>query len=102
MNTYQGIVITDGNTTYAVFTYQCGLMEWSRGATIGFNAAGQIYENHPFSGSENVHEIACVNSPDLEWSNLVYKLTNESLGPLPDPPTVEPRMFVVQEIVSSQ
>ena len=62
-NTYQGILITDGVNSYTVFTYLCGEMQWSRGATIGYNAAGDFYFNHPFTGTENAHTIACENQP---------------------------------------
>ena len=71
-NTFQGILITDGWRSYAVFTYKCGLLEWSGGATIGFYAEGDFYMNHPLSGV-NSTQIACVNG-DLLWSNVVYSL----------------------------
>ena len=55
-----------------MFTYKCGLLEWSGGATIGFYAEGDFYMNHPLSGV-NSTQIACVNG-DLLWSNVVYSL----------------------------
>ena len=85
-------MITDGVTSYAVFTYRCGDMNWAYGPTIGFNAAGDYYVNHPNTGSGNGEEIACLNSPDSQWYNLVYEIshpnaTNQTL----ELPTVEPR-----------
>jgi len=76
-NTYQAIVITDGIQAYAVFTYDCERME-SPGhyqyATIGFNARGEYYQNHPFSGLSVANNIACQNVDGLRWNTLVYRL----------------------------
>ena len=79
-NTFQAIVITSGVESYAVFTYQCGTMEWSGGATIGFNANNTYFANHRLSGSFRANEVACLNSPITDWSNLVYQI---SLGIIP-------------------
>ncbi len=90
MNSFQGIVITDGVNSYSLFTYKCGEMEWSRQGVIGFNAAGQSYENHVLSLESFVEapSIACSNSANSEWTNVIYKLivTNSTV-----PPTLEPR-----------
>jgi len=37
------MVITSGYQSYAVFTYRCTLLQWSRSAAIGFKAAGDFY-----------------------------------------------------------
>jgi hypothetical protein len=74
-NTYQAVVITNGTESFVVFTYQCGAMTWHGNATIGFNAGGTWFENHPFSGTVNANLIACTNSSQTVWTNLVYKLT---------------------------
>ena len=66
-------MITDGNYSYTVFTYMCGLMEWDRGATIGFNAASGRYANNDPSSSD----VACVNSPESELSNVIYRLSDD-------------------------
>lgn len=73
-NSYQGIVITNGTDSFAIFTYQCGAMTWSGNATIGFNAGGSHFENHPLSGTSSAKSIACMNY-DTVWANLVFKLT---------------------------
>ena len=91
-NTWQGLVITDGSTSYAVFTYRCGDMNWAFGPTIGFNAAGDYYVNHPNTGSRNGEEIACLNSPTSEWYNLVYEISlPNATNQTAELPTVEPR-----------
>ena len=90
-NTYQGIVITDGLDSYAVYIYKCGEMEWGDDATIGFNAAGDYYENHILSVTSQASDIACVNSAFSEWSNVVYRLSVDFPENVTGPPTVEPR-----------
>ena len=49
-------------------------MEWDNGATIGYNAAGNPYENYSPSSSE----VACLNWPHSNWSNVDYLLSNET------------------------
>lgn len=71
-NTFQAILITDGEYSYTVFTYMCGLMEWDNGATIGFVAAGGQYANNDPSSSD----VACENSPDSKWNNVIYRLSD--------------------------
>jgi len=78
-NTFQGLLVTDGSKSYAVFTYQCGALTSRTNGTIGFNADGSFYSNYPFSGTYSVLQVACLNSPTMVWSNLIYPLT-QSLG----------------------
>ena len=74
------ILITDGTYSYAVFTYNCNLMEWSGSATIGFTAGSSYYDNHDPSTSD----VACLNSPDSNWTNIVYLLSSDSSeAPIP-------------------
>lgn len=78
MNSYQAIVITNGRQTFAVFTYNCGLLQWTGfgvHAVVGFNAFGELFENHVLSGSLDIGDIACVNEPCSEWSNQVYQIS---------------------------
>ena len=65
-------MITDGEYSYTVFTYFCGLMEWGSFANIGFNSAGGQYANNDPSSSD----VACESSPESEWSNVVYRLSD--------------------------
>lgn len=88
-NTYQAVLITDGNQkSYAVFTFKCGTLNWAGEAVIGFNAGGDYYENHPLSGLSLSNAVACVHN-DSAWNNVIYNL-------VPDPsmlttdPTPEP------------
>ena len=74
-NTYQAIVITDGIQAYAVFTYDCARMQtpgYYKYATIGFNARGEYYQNHPFSGLSVANNVACDGGS--QWNTLVYRL----------------------------
>ena len=74
------MLITDGiNQSFAIFTFKCGSLGWSGRATVGFNAGGSYYVNHPLSGSQLSNAIACAN-PDSEWNNIVYDLTPITSG----------------------
>lgn len=68
------ILITDGTYSYSIFTYNCNLMEWDNGVTIGFNGGSSFYENHNPSSSD----VACLNRPDSNWTNVIYLLSNDS------------------------
>lgn len=68
-------MITDGQESYALFIYQCGAMSWNGNATVGFNAGGTWFENHPLSGTSKIDSVACLNYTSAVWTSLVYKLT---------------------------
>ena len=72
-NTFQGIVVTNGFQSFAVFTYRCGSMQWSGDAMVGFKAISRLSRIHQLSGA-NASSIACQNSPRNVWSNVVYQL----------------------------
>ena len=82
-NNFQAVVATDGFQSFAVFTYQCGGLNWIRGtagASIGFSAksgSGYAFANHPFSRKPNVNDIACYNQTCPPWSNVVYKISTK-------------------------
>ena len=95
VNTWQGLVVTDGTNSYAVFTYRCGDMTWAYNPTIGFNAAGSSFANHPNTGSSNAEEIACLNSPQSQWYNLVYQISLPNATNETSLPTIEPRKTIV-------
>ena len=81
-NNFQVILFTDGIQSYAVFTYQCGELNWigsSRGAVIGFSASSTLFANHPLSRKPNVNDISCRNQMCSPWSNVVYQI-NKNLG----------------------
>ena len=66
--------MTNGQLSYAIFTYNCRQMEWSDTVGIGINANGKFYRNHNMSRSSRANEIACLNYPDSDWSNVLYQL----------------------------
>ena len=60
-NTYQGTIITNTTSTYYIFSYTCGDIQWSgRGfeaATVGYNARADFFTNHPASGFPDIGRI---------------------------------------------
>ena len=70
-NTFQGILISDGETSYAVFIYECGGMEWS-GGVIGWQASSSDYEAHSLSGDSDNDDIGCRYSSS--YSAVVYPI----------------------------
>jgi hypothetical protein len=76
-NTYQAIIISNNIKSYAIFIYKCGAITWGDSATIGFNAGGTFFQNHPFSLAGRSMDIACVNNGTSVWFNLIYQLTPE-------------------------
>ena len=83
INTFQGIVITDGTTSFAVFTYKCGDLNWGSGATIGFSAAGDLFANHEFTGRPDAHDVDCLNQPLSDYVNVIYTIS--SIAAIPPP-----------------
>ena len=74
------MLVTDGiKESFAIFTFKCGSLGWSGRATVGFNAGGSYYANHPLSGSQLSTTIACAN-PNSTWNNIVYDLTTIESG----------------------
>ena len=94
-NTWQGLVITDGTESYAIFIYRCGDMTWAYNPTIGFTAAGSSFANHPNTGSTNAEEIACLNTPLSQWYNLVYQISLPNATNQTSLPTIEPRKTIL-------
>ena len=73
-------VVTDGKESYAVFTYMCDLLEWSgmwQYPTIGYNAAGILFANHPLTGRKNANDIDCAKS-DSQYTNIIYKISADA------------------------
>ena len=85
----QGLIVTDGSKTYAVFTYKCGELNWAGNAVIGFNAAGDYHDNHPLAGLTTSNLVACVHTSDgSDWNNVIYNLVPnpDALSNAPTPP----------------
>lgn len=70
-NTFQTVLITDGDYSYSIFIYKCGLLEWDNGATIGYSAGGNPFDNFNPSTSD----IACLNSANSNFTNVIYRLS---------------------------
>ena len=71
-------MVTDGNNSFAIFIYQCGDLQWPgyNEATIGFGAGSEFVSNHWLSGTQSITSIACLNTPDSQFFNLLYKVTD--------------------------
>ena len=70
-------MITDGKESYTVFIYMCDLLQWSglwRYPTIGYNAEGLHFANHPLTSHRDVNEIDCARS-DSPYTNVLYKIS---------------------------
>ena len=72
-NSYQAVLITDGERSYALFLYHCDLLI-SGGAGIGYFASGNFFENHPLAKSARSDSVACSNSPHTAWNTLIYSI----------------------------
>ena len=70
-NTFNAVVVTDRNQSYAVFGYQCGEINWGDEAIIGFRASGTLFDSHPLS-SGAATDVDCTGG---EFTPLVYNLT---------------------------
>ena len=57
-------------------------MGWSDEATIGWNAGGELYANHPLSGLPAANYIACVHQTQgSDLNNIIYDLVPGDLFP---------------------
>ena len=68
-------MITDYSRSFAVFTYHCGDLDYSHGASIGFAAPGGLFANHPAALNDSAQSIACLNEPASPWVNVVYEIS---------------------------
>jgi hypothetical protein len=73
-NTFQGIIITNETTSFAVFIYECGGMDWS-GADIGWVGSFYLYEKHPYGKTAYSKDMGCRYS--TTYSAIVYRLDRE-------------------------
>ena len=71
------MIVTDFSRSFSVFTYYCGDLSYSNGATIGFTTGDGLFANHPASLNGSAQSIACLNSPATPWVNVVYKIANQ-------------------------
>ena len=70
-NTFQGMLVTDFNRSYAIFISRCGDLTFSAPGKIGFS---HFYFNFLLGAStrEEPHLIACINEPVSPWVNLAW------------------------------
>ena len=69
------MVASQGSTSYAIFTYKCDLLQWTKtNASIGYSAGCNNFANHPLSGTSRIINIDCLNYPSSLWTNVVYNL----------------------------
>ena len=74
------MIASQGSTSYAIFTYKCNLVQWTRNsAAIGYSAGNDSFADHPFSRSSRVTDIDCLNYPSSVWSNVVYNLNEGNI-----------------------
>ena len=73
-------MVTDFTRSFAVFTYFCGDLNYSNGATIGFVTPDGLFANHPATFSGSAQSIACSNLPNTPWVNVVYLITTVQSG----------------------
>ena len=79
-NTFQIVLVSQGTVSYAIMTYKCGHIQWTdHNATIGYSYNATFFANHPLSKSSSVTNIDCLNYPQSEWTNLVYKISDGRL-----------------------
>ena len=72
-------MITDYSRSFAVFTYYCGDLSYSHGASIGFAAPGGLFANHPAALNGSAESVACLNEPASPWVNVVYQISGAGL-----------------------
>ena len=56
------------------------MLQWTglwRHPVIGFNAAGYMYYNHPYSFSSNSNNIACLSSDQSNYTHIIFKISSE-------------------------
>ena len=77
------MLATDGARSYAIYTYECGKLNWVKhSAAIGFSASDNFFAEHPLSRTSSVNEIACINIPSSNWANIAYEIDNNGQCPV--------------------
>ena len=80
--------MTDGEQSFAVFTYNCNMLQWSglfEHAVIGTNTGSGIegnfpsFQNHPLSSLPQATMVACANMDrGIQWTDVIYKIGDVS------------------------
>ena len=81
-------MVTDGEQSFAVFTYNCNMLQWSglpEHAVIGTNTGSGVegnfpaFQNHPLSSLPEATMVACTNlNRGIQWSDVIYKIGDVS------------------------
>lgn len=81
-------MVTDGEQSFSVFTYNCNMLQWSglfEHAVIGANVGSGIednfpaFQNHRLSSLPQVTMVACANQDrGIQWADLIYKIGDVS------------------------
>ena len=79
-NRFQGVLITNGTDSYAVFLYNCNDMDWNGRAKIGWQANPVFYDSHRMSGTTNVGDVACINTPVTFSSTVFFKISGNGMS----------------------
>ena len=78
------VITSDGLYSYAVVTYECGDINWTgfdadqlnpSNPVVGFQAGQGVHGSHYLSYTPDVINIACLNLPSSNWSNVVFQLS---------------------------
>ncbi len=85
-------MVTDGRSkSFAIFTYECNLTEWSGLGPIYVEIGDGRKVQHYLSGSERANEIDCNSQPNLTEVNLLFDLVDPTSISLPTrPPSIPP------------
>ena len=73
-NTFQGVLISDGSSSYAVFIYDCLKMNWG-GGVIGWQQNTTQYASHSASGQSSSNEEVC-RGRSSSFTSLVYRISS--------------------------
>ena len=78
-NSFQLVLVSNNETSFAVFTYECGSLNWANkrvDVSIGFSGGEDFFFNHHLSRKRNVICISCLNLPITPWMNIVFNSKN--------------------------
>ena len=70
------MLVTDFERSFAVFTYYCGDIGFPNSAFIGFQINDGFIAVHETTANGNTQSIACSNTPDSPWVNVVYGISS--------------------------
>ena len=76
-NSFQLALVSNNETSFAVFTYECGSLNWARNrVSIGYSGGEDFFFNLHLSRARDVTCISCLNLPTTPWMNVVFNSKN--------------------------